>query len=206
MFGKRFSAVTYLGFVVLQFFLYVCNADAGGTWLHHYATLAKKIADYIKVLMHWGIYWTFCLTLSILFAEILIAPQTQHALLNAEERAMFFCQATGINVFWLINDETVVAEGDETRKGNGWIFNEIVDHNVERQSENVHNLTMEIPARMEYNNTKVRCVGVIHDPAVSDPVYLIMKSESNSSYRCKSSCSLYYQGLIDESISPWYYL
>ena len=34
MFGKRFSAFTYLGFVVLQFFLYVCNADAGGTGVH----------------------------------------------------------------------------------------------------------------------------------------------------------------------------
>ena len=111
-----------------------------------------------------------------ILAEILIAPQTQHALLNAEERATFFCQATGINVFWLINGETVVAAGDTTRINRGWIFNEVVDHS---QSDNVHNLTMEIPARIENNNTRVQCVGVIHDPVVSDPAYLIMKSELN---------------------------
>ena len=116
--------------------------------------------------------------LSLLFAEILIAPQTQHALLNAEERATFFCQATGANVYWSINGETVFAEGDAKHINQGWIFTEDVNHNVQRQSENVHNLTMEIPTTLANNNTRVQCVGVIHDPAFSDPAYLIVKSES----------------------------
>ena len=116
--------------------------------------------------------------LSLLFAEILIAPQTQHALLNAEERATFFCQATGVNVFWSINGETVFADGDSTRIDQGWVFTEVVEHNVERQSENVHNLTMEIPAIMANNNTRVQCAGVIHDALFSDSAYLIVKSES----------------------------
>ena len=116
--------------------------------------------------------------MSLPFAEILIAPQTQHALLNAEERTPFFCQASGANVYWYINGETVFAEGDAKRINQGWIFSEVVDHNVERQSENVHNLTVEIPAIMANNNTRVQCVGVIHDPAFSDPAYFIVKSES----------------------------
>ena len=115
---------------------------------------------------------------------ILVAPQTQQALLNSNERATFFCQASGVNVFWIINGETVLADGDETLMSKGWTFSEVIDHSVQRQTENVHNLTVEIPAVMEFNNTKVQCAGVIHDPAASAPAYLIMKCESTSMHTC----------------------
>lgn len=106
------------------------------------------------------------------FAEILVAPQTQHVLLNGEENATFFCQAVGANAFWLINNNTVVPEGNSELIGKGWIFNETL---IQGQQNNIHNLTLMVPPVADFNNTEIRCIGAIHDPAYSDTVFLIIK-------------------------------
>jgi hypothetical protein len=110
-----------------------------------------------------------------ILAEIRIAPQTQHLLLNVDQTATFFCQAVGIDAFWTINDMTVFASGSSTLREKGWRFNEtlILDNIFERN--NIHNLTLQIPSHIEFNNTKIRCISAVHDPAASDPVYLIIK-------------------------------
>ena len=70
---------------------------------------------------------------------------------------------------------TVFADGTSTLREMGWKFNEtlILDKTLERN--NIHNLTLQIPSRIEFNNTKISCLGSVHDPAISDPVYLIIK-------------------------------
>ena len=108
-------------------------------------------------------------------AEILIAPQTQHLLLGVDQTANFFCQAVGINAYWLIDGDTVPALGNNDWKGKGWMFNEIVDPDTTGERRNIHNMTLQIPSNTDFNNTRIQCLGVIHDPAVSDPVFLIIK-------------------------------
>lgn len=111
----------------------------------------------------------------VILTEIRIPPQTQHLLLNVDQTATFFCQAVGIDAFWSIDNGIVPGHGNSTLKGKGWIFNEtlILDTAIERR--NIHNLTLHIPSNIEFNNTKIQCVSSVHDPAVSDPAYLIIK-------------------------------
>lgn len=70
---------------------------------------------------------------------------------------------------------TVFADGNSTLREMGWRFNQtlILDTTFERN--NIHNLTLQIPSRIKFNNTKIRCLGSVHDPAISDTVYLIIK-------------------------------
>jgi hypothetical protein len=107
--------------------------------------------------------------------EIRIAPQTQHLLLNVDQTATFFCQTVGIDAFWTINDMTVFANGNSNLRGKGWRFNATLTPDTMFERNNIHNLTLQIPSHIEFNNTKIRCVSIIHDPAASDPVYLIIK-------------------------------
>ena len=69
----------------------------------------------------------------------------------------------------------VFTNGNSTLREMGWRFNEtiIVDTILERN--NIHNLTLQIPSRIKFNNTKISCLGSVHDPAISDPAYLIIK-------------------------------
>lgn len=69
----------------------------------------------------------------------------------------------------------VFAHGNSTLIEKGWRFNEILIPDTMFERKNIHNLTLQIPSRIEFNNTKIRCVSSVHDPAVSDPVYLIIK-------------------------------
>ena len=87
--------------------------------------------------------------------------------------ATFFCQASGAAVFWSINNETVRPEGSQVLKMKGWVFEETLDHLENRQ--NIHNLTMKIPSDISYNNTNIKCAGVIHGVAVSAPAFLIIR-------------------------------
>lgn len=89
--------------------------------------------------------------------------------------ATFFCQATGVNAYWLIKGETVPANGDDDFKGRGWIFEEAIDLDTDGARSNVHNLTLKVPSDIDNNNTEIRCAGVIHAPAVSDTAFLIIK-------------------------------
>ena len=70
---------------------------------------------------------------------------------------------------------TVLASGTSTLKEMGWRFNEILIPDTTLERNNIHNLTLKIPSRIEFNNTKISCLGSVHDPAISDPVYLIIK-------------------------------
>ena len=111
----------------------------------------------------------------ILYTEIRIAPQTQHLLLNVDRTATFFCQAVGIDAFWSINDATVLAHGNSDLINKGWRFNETLVPDTAYERDNIHNLTLQIPSNIEFNGTKIRCISSVHDPAYSDPVYLIIK-------------------------------
>lgn len=108
-------------------------------------------------------------------AEILIAPQTQHLLMGVDQTATFFCQAVGINAFWSINGETLPAHGNANWTRKGWTFHEIVDEDFFGERDNIHNMTLQIPSNIEFNNTQIVCIGVVHDPAFSDPAFLIIK-------------------------------
>ena len=126
-----------------------------------------------------------------ILTEIRIPPQTQHLLLNVDQMATFFCQAVGIDAFWSIDDGIVPGHGSNTLIGKGWIFNEtlILDTAIERK--NIHNLTLHIPSNIEFNNTKIRCVSSVHDPAVSDPAYLIIKG----TYPSLECCCIFSYGI-----------
>ena len=115
------------------------------------------------------------LSIIVYTAEIVIAPETQHHLLNDNERATFFCQAVGDTAYWLVNGNTVDGLGNDDLKGNGWIFSEIYIADPHNQRNNVFNLTLEIPPAIGNNNTEIRCVATQHSPAFSDPVLLIIK-------------------------------
>ena len=89
---------------------------------------------------------------------------------NQPTMATFFCQASGVNAFWLINGTTVESEGSHDLKRMGWEF----------ERNNVFSLTLQIqiPAVVAFNNTKIGCVSVINSPGVSDSAYLIIQSMS----------------------------
>ena len=70
---------------------------------------------------------------------------------------------------------TVFANGNSALREKGWRFNETIILDTTLERNNVHNLTLQIPSRIEFNNTKIGCLGSVHDPAISDPVYLIIK-------------------------------
>lgn len=108
------------------------------------------------------------------FAEIRIAPQSQHLLLNFDHTATFFCQAVGNDAYWSINGRTVPSEGNSSLREQGWTFNEtlVEDPGVRH---NIHNMTLRIPSKIEFNNTRILCIGVIHDPEYSVPAFLIIK-------------------------------
>ena len=119
--------------------------------------------------------YSFFPSIFLLSAEIVIAPETQHHLLNDNERATFFCQAVGDTAHWLINGNTIDGLGNDDLKGNGWIFNETFVADPHNQRNNVFNLTLEIPPAIGNNNTQIRCVATQHSLAFSDPVLLIIK-------------------------------
>ena len=94
---------------------------------------------------------------------------------NDDRMATFFCQTVGIDAFWSINDETVLAHGNSDLINRGWRFNETLIPDVLIEHNNICNLTLQIPSNIEFNNTKIYCISSVHDPAISDPVYLIIK-------------------------------
>lgn len=98
-------------------------------------------------------------------------------MLGENENATFFCQASGAAVVWIVNNSTVLPEGNQTLKNKGWIFSETIDYHDRR--ENVHNLTMKIPSDISYNNTNIKCAGGIHGVAFSDPAFLIIRGMYN---------------------------
>ena len=108
-------------------------------------------------------------------AVIVIAPETQHVLLNDNERAIFFCQAVGDIAYWSINDNTIDGLGNNELKGQGWIFSETFVADPHGQRNNIHNLTLQIPSVIGNNNTRIRCVAIQRSPAFSDTVLLIVK-------------------------------
>lgn len=90
--------------------------------------------------------------------------------------ATFFCQAMGVNAYWFINNKTVSAEGNGFEpQGREWIFNKAVDLDTHTNRQHIYNLTVKIPSDIANNNTDIKCVGVIHDPAYSAPAFLIIK-------------------------------
>ena len=115
---------------------------------------------------------------------IFIPPETQKLLLNTNENATFFCQASGINVYWLINDAAVEGTGNADLKLIGWIFNETIDYDTDGERNNIHNLTLQIPSIIANNSTKVRCAAVIHNPELSDPAYLLIKGMFTGEFAC----------------------
>ena len=70
---------------------------------------------------------------------------------------------------------TVLASGTSTLREMGWRFNETIILDTTFERNNINNLTLQIPSSIEFNNTKISCLGSVHDPAISDPVYLIIK-------------------------------
>ena len=107
--------------------------------------------------------------------EIRIAPQTQHLLLNVDRAAIFFCQAVGIDALWSVNGEIVPARGNLTLREMGWIFNKTVIPNTTIEHYNVHNMTLWIPADIQFNNTRIVCIGHIHSATFSKEALLLIK-------------------------------
>ena len=119
--------------------------------------------------------------LTIITTEILVAPQTQHLLLNSANQptmATFFCQASGVNSFWLINGTTVEGDGSRVLKQMGMNFIECIDLDFEFERNNVFSLTLQIPTVIAFNNTNIRCTSVINSPGVSGFAYLIIQGMS----------------------------
>ena len=120
---------------------------------------------------------------------IQIAPATQNVLLieHEDQRATFFCQAAGVSSYWSINGTTVGAHGNGYFKSKGVMFTSTPQH-VE-SSVNVHNMTLIFPISVEFNNTEIRCVAVVHHAAWSEPVFLIIKSMCHAIVLIKLSSS-----------------
>ena len=91
----------------------------------------------------------------------------------------------------MINGATVPAQGNNEWIGQGWSFEEIVVPDTTGERRNIHNMTLEMPSNVEFNSTRIQCIGVIHDPAFSDPVFLIIKGISTlqaSTTHCLVAC------------------
>ena len=134
-----------------------------------------------------------------LFAEITIAPQTQYLLQNVDQTATFFCQAVGINSFWIIDSHTVPADGNNNLTNKGWMFTEVVHEDTAFERDNIHNMTLQIPSRIEFNNTQVQCLATKQNADLSDPVFLIIKGTCSCHWLCFCtwSVTLYYIATMD---------
>ena len=95
---------------------------------------------------------------------------------------MFYCEAIGNNVFWLINGETVPKEGNSKLIEKGFIFdftNPEPDPMGERHVFIFHN-TIRLSTSIEHNNTAVHCfVQVVgnHHTVISNSVEILVMGE-----------------------------
>ena len=89
--------------------------------------------------------------------EIIREPETQYVLMG--ENATFECHATGaIEAHWDVNGVPLTLSYEKTKKeyvDQGFIF--IDEKDISRES---YNLTMIIPASLDFNNTVIFCVAI----------------------------------------------
>jgi hypothetical protein len=87
----------------------------------------------------------------IMFLEIIREPDTQYVL--TDQNATFECDTTGIDAHWDINNMPLTFSFPDTKQDyedRGVIFKEAI-------SQHYHNLTMIIPASLDFNNTEIIC-------------------------------------------------
>ena len=105
-------------------------------------------------------------------AVIRIAPMEQYLLLIENQSAAFFCQAVGVTSYWSVNGTTVERHGNYDLKARGVLFTSTEQHLT--NPVKLFNMTISLPSSIEFNNTEIRCVAVIHQAAVSQPVSLVV--------------------------------
>ena len=99
-----------------------------------------------------------------------VPPETQYA--NLSGSATFYCRATGINAYWIINGNL---HRTENRTDNSYVFTVITedlnDGNI------VHDIFVTIPATVGNNQTAVMCASQLNFFTFSPPVQLIIYGE-----------------------------
>lgn len=113
-----------------------------------------------------------------LFLAIVVGPETQYVPINSGE-GVFYCKAVGLSTFWHINNKQFDS-GNRTE--NEYKFSEIVTSSPSMQND--HDMTLSMPARLEFNGTGVRCSAYSDQRNYSNNALLIVmgKSFSYTSY------------------------
>ena len=101
--------------------------------------------------------------------------------MTANDNTTFYCGAVGFLAFWGINSSTADDDGDSKWMEMGYQFNKDVVHDLTGTNQHVYKNTLIVPARIDHNNTIIKCIiitGSNQQSVESDAIKIIVMGKS----------------------------